>query len=349
MTAQRAARAAAEKELAAARAAGGARGGGGGSSSTDLPDAAGPPKRKTQKDLQEEQGGAGVYSLPLQTHWELKQPEWVNDIIPEIMDGKNILDFVDPEIESRLAELEEEEEQRVQLADLEADEKASLAAMEDPESVEASRKVAALAKTIRKKKGIIKEKARVAKKNNHPTMSRAVAARAKSVGDFVEHMGEMGVKTSKAALRNLAAAAKVKVGGADALPARDRRSRSADAPATREGRSLTRDDGRGDSMDVDGAARSGSKRPAQRANSVPRDRSSTARDQASVLRSRSKSPAAAGVRDDAALKKVEKVAKQKQFRLNKMGRASESDRHIHIKKPKHLFSGKRGIGKTDRR
>ena len=52
---------------------------------------------------------------------------------------------------------------------------------------------------------------------------------------------------------------------------------------------------------------------------------------------------------DAALKKVAKVAKQKQFRLNKMGRASESDRHIHIKKPKHLFSGKRGIGKTDRR
>ena len=29
--------------------------------------------------------------------------------------------------------------------------------------------------------------------------------------------------------------------------------------------------------------------------------------------------------------------------------ASESDRRIAIKKPKHLFSGKRGMGKTDRR
>ena len=31
------------------------------------------------------------------------------------------------------------------------------------------------------------------------------------------------------------------------------------------------------------------------------------------------------------------------------GRASESDRRIATKRPKHLFSGKRGMGKTDRR
>ena len=60
-------------------------------------------------------------------------------------------------------------------------------------------------------------------------------------------MGEMGVKTSKGALRNLAAAAKIKAGGADALPARERRrSRSSDAPSSREGRSLTREDRGGD-------------------------------------------------------------------------------------------------------
>merc|ERR1719502_1901747 len=86
----------------------------GGSSSTDLPDADDVGRRRTQRDVQEDEGmgGAGVYSLPLQTHWQLKTPEWVNDIIPEIMDGKNILDFVDPDIEQRLQELEEEEEQR---------------------------------------------------------------------------------------------------------------------------------------------------------------------------------------------------------------------------------------------
>ena len=72
-------------------------------SNTDLPDVPEPQqRRRTQKDEQEEAGGAGVYSLPLQHHWSLKQPEWVHDVIPEIMDGKNILDYVDPEIDERL-------------------------------------------------------------------------------------------------------------------------------------------------------------------------------------------------------------------------------------------------------
>jgi len=53
--------------------------------------------------------------------------------------------------------------------------------------------------------------------------------------------------------------------------------------------------------------------------------------------------------DAAALVKMEKLTKQKQFRMNKFGKATESDRRIAIKKPKHLFTGKRGNGKTDRR
>lgn len=39
----------------------------------------------------------------------LENEEWKYDIIPEIMDGKNIADFIDPEIQSKLAALEEEE------------------------------------------------------------------------------------------------------------------------------------------------------------------------------------------------------------------------------------------------
>jgi len=286
-------------------------------------------------------GGAGVYSLPLQTHWELKQPEWVNDIIPEIMDGKNILDFVDPDIELKLAELEKEEDQRVQLAELQAAEGAEDM---DDEREEAQRQVAALAKSIRKKKGVIKEKNRMAKKNNHPTMSRAVAARSKSVSEFVEHMGELGVKTAAGALNNLRGKAKVK-GGHDALPARDRRPGGASAGAVgeRRGRSPTRGD---DTMDIDdGHSDGGPATKKRRASSVPRDRSSTARDAASIARSRS--PSASGLRDQAALDKAEKITKKKQFSRNKQGFASESDRRIPTKKPKHLFSGKRGNGKTD--
>lgn len=40
----------------------------------------------------------------------LENPDWKYDEVPEIMDGKNIADFVDPDILNRLDELEKEEQ-----------------------------------------------------------------------------------------------------------------------------------------------------------------------------------------------------------------------------------------------
>jgi hypothetical protein len=42
--------------------------------------------------------------------YHLANDEWKSDIIPEIMDGKNIADFVDPDIAEKLEALEREEE-----------------------------------------------------------------------------------------------------------------------------------------------------------------------------------------------------------------------------------------------
>ncbi|KOO31744.1 nucleolar gtp-binding protein 1 [Chrysochromulina tobinii] len=282
----------------------------------------------------------------IRTHWQLKTPAWVNDIIPEIMDGKNIMDFVDPDIDRLLAELEREEEQRVELAEMEAEEQDEDM---DEERVEAQNTVRALAKSIRKKKGILKEKARMAKKNNHPTLSRAVAARTKSLGEFVEHMGQMGVRTASKALSNLRGKATLK-GGADALPARERRAATAGASTERRGRSPTRG-GDEDAMSTGGSSYAdsmvGHKRArgdGKKANQVPRDRSSTARDAAKVARSRS--PSASGLRDEAQQVKLLKLGRNKAFKMSKNGRI-ESDRRIPDLKPKHLYSGKRGNGKTD--
>lgn len=47
--------------------------------------------------------------------------------------------------------------------------------------------------------------------------------------------------------------------------------------------------------------------------------------------------------------KVRKMHKTSQKKMNQFGKAGESDRYIGTKMPKHLFSGKRGSGKTDRR
>ena len=57
-----------------------------------------------------------------------------------------------------------------------------------------------------------------------------------------------------------------------------------------------------------------------------------------------------GVRDPETRQKLDTMKKkmqQKKFGL--WGKAGESDRKITTKMPKHLFAGKRGAGKTDRR
>jgi len=57
-----------------------------------------------------------------------------------------------------------------------------------------------------------------------------------------------------------------------------------------------------------------------------------------------------GIRDPKQSKKLEKLKKKGDRKtFASQGKAGESDRRIQEKKPKHLFAGKRGLGKTDRR
>jgi nucleolar GTP-binding protein len=57
-----------------------------------------------------------------------------------------------------------------------------------------------------------------------------------------------------------------------------------------------------------------------------------------------------GMRDPKQSKKLDKLKKKADKKtFASQGKAGESDRRIQEKKPKHLFAGKRGLGKTDRR
>ena len=67
------------------------------------------PKRRTERDAQEERGGAGVYNADLRKAYLLSDEAWRYDVMPEIMDGHNVADFVDADIDAKLAELEREE------------------------------------------------------------------------------------------------------------------------------------------------------------------------------------------------------------------------------------------------
>ena len=68
----------------------------------------------TQKELEVEAGGAGQYDVNTNEEKILKNPEWKDDVIPEIIEGRNIADYIDPNIDEKLMALAEEEKVRYQ-------------------------------------------------------------------------------------------------------------------------------------------------------------------------------------------------------------------------------------------
>ncbi len=68
-------------------------------------------ERVTEKQLMQNNGGAGVYSCDYRKYYLLEEDEWRTDIIPEFMDGKNVMDFFSADIEQRLNNLDAEEKE----------------------------------------------------------------------------------------------------------------------------------------------------------------------------------------------------------------------------------------------
>ncbi|KAG5265272.1 hypothetical protein AALO_G00240420 [Alosa alosa] len=77
------------------------------------------PKRKLERDLELELGDD--YILDLQKYWDLMNAEEKQDKIPEIWEGHNIADYIDPDIMKKLEDLEREEELRERAGEYESD------------------------------------------------------------------------------------------------------------------------------------------------------------------------------------------------------------------------------------
>jgi len=67
-------------------------------------------KKKLERDLEVEL--EDDYHLDLRKTWSLQHPEEKYDVLPEIYCGKNVADYVDPDIMEKLKLLEQEEEAR---------------------------------------------------------------------------------------------------------------------------------------------------------------------------------------------------------------------------------------------
>ncbi|KAJ5816142.1 Nucleolar GTP-binding protein 1 [Penicillium robsamsonii] len=256
-----------------------------------------PNRRRLERDIEEENGGAGVYNFDMQRDYTLANPEWNHDKIPEVWKGKNIYDFVDPDIESKLAALEEEEEKLEADGYYESDE-----SVEDAEDADNRLK----ADLIREKRVLMRNEAKMRKSlKNRAAIPRS--AKAKKLSELTRGLDSAGYDNDAAGSR----------------------ARAANQP---RGRTLRAPTAEADAMDVDENPKKALLRSLSRARDVP------------VTDRRLDGITSFGNRD-----KAERMAKLGQKKMNRMARAGEADRHTTASLEKHLYSGKRGMGKTDRR
>jgi nucleolar GTP-binding protein len=269
--------------------------------------AAAKEKKKLEKDIENENGGAGVYSASLKKHYILANDEWKEDILPEILDGHNVADFLDPDILVRCEELEREEGLR-----LEEQAAEDAFQIDGHELTQEQKEILA---QIRKKKALLIQEHRMKKRTaeSRPIVPRKFDKDRKFTTDRMgRQLSSMGVDPSAAM----------------------NRARSQSRGRKRE-RSVSRAAADGDGMEIDG----------QQSNKKLRLTSRS--------RSRSRAPEEVipgeGFKDSEQKKKAIKKAKAATRNRNKDARRGEADRVIPTLKPKHLFSGKRTLGKTSRR
>ncbi|KAH7647313.1 hypothetical protein FG379_002980 [Cryptosporidium bovis] len=280
-----------------------------------------PKSGPTEKELEEERGGAGVYQMDWNRKYILRDDNWKYDLVPEIIDGKNIMDFIDPDIEDKLRQLEKEEE---------------ILLMNDP-SQEFDEKLweqtQSALKSIHQKINLKRRENMDNKARNTPILPRGRARNSGELNKLTSNLDELGYDVSRFHERGRSLVKKEE----------EKRDR---------GRSLTRKMVE-DSLNI--AANLSKKRPRE---DIERDvdmlndedTQQIVKKKRLATRGQSNAPN----RIDASIRpekqeKAERLRRKAQSRLNKLAKRGEADRSVPTKMPMHLYSGKRGLGKTDRR
>lgn len=164
-----------------------------------------PNRPRLARDIEEESGGAGVYNVNLKDQYRLDEEDWKYDRIPEVFDGKNVYDFIDPDIESKLAALEEEEESLEAKGYYDSD-----VDVEDADEADIRMK----ADLIREKRELIRNEARMRKSlKNRAVIPRP--ARPKKLSAMEDSLDQLGFDTT-----NISARARSQSRGRSALRSR---------------------------------------------------------------------------------------------------------------------------------
>ncbi|PVV00593.1 hypothetical protein BB560_005021 [Smittium megazygosporum] len=288
-----------------------------------------PSRPLLEKDFENMSGGAGVYSVDMKKNYMLESESWKYDVIPEIIDGKNIADFVDPDIEHKLALLEKEEEEfeAEGVYAYESNGAGNEGMYIEADEDEDEKRIKDLAKSIREKKQLLMMESRLKKSSTRSRITTATKAVHSLTGEeFKKQFGELAEERE----------------GADRIT---ERAKELVNRAAKRHRSVSVYDQKSveqnETVESTKLARLGTdsdKARASRAVSVQRNRA------VSGL-----SGTFDGGDGSSSLNVVNRKKFKSQRKRNLMAFRGDADRQVTTKMPKHLFSGKRKAGSTDYR
>jgi nucleolar GTP-binding protein len=150
-----------------------------------------PTRRKLERDIEQDSGGPGVYNIDLKKNYQLADDDWKHDKVPEVWNGKNVFDYVDPDIEANLAALEEEEEKLEAEGFYDSDE-----SVENVEDADIRMK----AELIHEKRALIRNEAKLRKSlKNRAVIPRT--AKSKKLSEMEVALDSAGYDTGAVAAR----------------------------------------------------------------------------------------------------------------------------------------------------
>lgn len=162
---------------------------------------------------------------------------------------------------------------------------------------------------IREQKQLIRNAARSKKALKNRAIIPRTAGQPKKLSELESHLDKLGLPHEKISAR---------------------------ARSQSRGRVARRDGADGDAMDIDDGNTGLSEAQRTKQTAIERAKS----------RARSTNRREDGVTQEGKRSQAEKMTKLQQKKMNRMARQGEADRHTTASRPKHLFTGKRGIGST---
>ncbi|MDP2436950.1 MAG: NOG1 family protein [archaeon] len=255
------------------------------------------------------------YSIDWRKDYDLEDPSQRFDSIPELYNGENVMDYVDPQIDLLLAELEAEEDARIEALENALD-------SEEDEQYELTPDEKDLLRRIRRKKILQRKERHANPRRNASLMPRKHMTRGPVTAEqFADHLTDLGLD-------------------GDEIRGRTRDEFVRNTRKREASRAFVRSSSQGLERNADqateGLADDGQTRSRSRSRSKSRPVAS------------GKERKSTGLDDFGKKVLAERQRRQAQKKNNLLAK-SESDRTIQVKKPRHLYSGKRGMGKTDRR